>query len=126
MLDKFKAKFVDEALDNVADLEESLFQLEKEPENKELIERIFRSMHTIKGGGAMFGFNDLSAFTHNLETIFDMVRTDKLSVDKDIISLTFESLDYIRQLLDLGDLTEEEDIRRQQEYIAKIQKYFGD
>lgn len=124
MLDKFKQKFVEEALDNVADLEEALFQLEKEPENEELVERIFRSMHTIKGGGAMFGFNDLSAFTHNLETIFDMVRNKKLAVDKEIISLTFESLDYIRQLLDLGDLTDEEDINRQKEYIAKIQRYF--
>ncbi len=126
MLDRFKEKFKEEALDNVSDIEESLFQLENDPENKELIERLFRSMHTIKGGGAMFGFNDLSTFTHNLETIYDMVRTDKLKIDKDIISLTFESLDYIKQLLDLGELTDPADIARQSEYISRIQKYFGD
>ncbi len=126
MLDRFKEKFKEEALDNVSDIEESLFQLENDPENKELIERLFRSMHTIKGGGAMFGFNDLSTFTHNLETIYDMVRTDKLKIDKDIISLTFESLDYIKQLLDLGELTDPDDIARQNEYIGRIQKYFGE
>lgn len=124
-LDKFTAKFVEEALDNVAIIEELLFNLESEPTNKEHIERLFRAMHTIKGGGAMFGFNDLSAFTHNLETIYDLVRNDKLAIDSDIISLTFESLDYIRQLLDLGDLTDPNDIARQNEYIARIQKYFG-
>lgn len=123
-MDRFQAKFVEEALDNVSSIEEALFEIEKDPENKEIIERLFRSMHTIKGGGAMFGFNDLSTFTHNLETIYDLIRTDKLKVDKDIISLTFESLDYIKQLLDLGELTDENDIARQNEYIAKIQKYF--
>lgn len=124
-LDKFTAKFVEEALDNVAIIEEALFNLESEPTNKEIIERLFRAMHTIKGGGAMFGFNDLSAFTHNLETIYDLVRNDKLAIDSDIISLTFESLDYIRQLLDIGDLTDPEDIAKQNDYIARIQKYFG-
>ena len=124
-LDKFTAKFVEEALDNVAIIEELLFSLESEPTNKEHIERLFRAMHTIKGGGAMFGFNDLSAFTHNLETIYDLVRNDKLAIDSDIISLTFESLDYIRLLLDKGDLTDPDDIARQNDYIARIQKYFG-
>lgn len=124
-LDKFTAKFVEEALDNVAIIEELLFSLESEPTDKEHIERLFRAMHTIKGGGAMFGFNDLSAFTHNLETIYDLVRNDKLAIDSDIISLTFESLDYIRLLLDKGDLTDPDDIARQNDYIARIQKYFG-
>ncbi len=126
MLDKFQQKFVEEAQDNVAAIEEALFELEKSPNDNEIIERLFRSMHTIKGSGAMFGFNDLSHFTHNLETLYDLVRNGKLSVNKDIISLTFESLDYIRQLLDLGEgtLSDPDDIKRQQDYIAKITKYF--
>ncbi|MBQ2322590.1 MAG: chemotaxis protein CheA [Bacteroidales bacterium] len=126
MLDKFQLKFVEEAQDNVAAIEEALFELEKSPDDNEIIERLFRSMHTIKGSGAMFGFNDLSHFTHNLETLYDLVRNGKLSVNKDIISLTFESLDYIRQLLDLGEgsLSDPDDIKRQQDYIAKITKFF--
>ena len=126
MLDKFQLKFVEEAQDNVAAIEEALFELEKSPDDNEIIERLFRSMHTIKGSGAMFGFNDLSHFTHNLETLYDLVRNGKLSINKDIISLTFESLDYIRQLLDLGEgsLTDPDDIKRQKDYIAKITKFF--
>ena len=126
MLDKFQQKFVEEAQDNIVIIEESLFDLEREPENKEIIERLFRAMHTIKGSGAMFGFNDLSHFTHNLETLYDLIRNDKLAVSKDIISLTFESLDYIRLLLDVGEgtLTDPADIQRQKDYIAKITHYF--
>lgn len=125
MLDRFQQKFVEEATDNVASIEEALFELESDPENKEIIERLFRSMHTIKGGGAMFGFNDLSNFTHNLETIYDHIRNDKIKVTKDIISLTFESLDYIRQLLEMGQLTDPEDIARQQDYIKRLQSHFA-
>lgn len=125
MLDRFQQKFVEEATDNVASIEEALFELENDPENKEIIERLFRSMHTIKGGGAMFGFNDLSNFTHNLETIYDHIRNDKIKVTKDIISLTFESLDYIRLLLEKGQLTDPDDIAHQQDYIKRLQAHFA-
>lgn len=125
MLDRFQQKFVEEATDNVASIEEALFELENDPENKEIIERLFRSMHTIKGGGAMFGFNDLSNFTHNLETIYDHIRNDKIKVTKDIISLTFESLDYIRLLLEKGQLTDSDDIAHQQDYIKRLQAHFA-
>lgn len=121
MIDKFKDKFVEESLDNIHDLEEALFLLENDMENKEIIERIFRAMHSLKGGGAMFGFNDLSEFTHHLETIFDLVRNDKLSINNNIISLTFESIDHIKHLLDIGDITEDEDRDNQIQFIKKVQ-----
>jgi len=89
MIDKFKAKFVEESLDNVNDLEEALFALENDMQSKDLIERIFRAMHSLKGGGAMFGFNHLSDFTHHLENIFDKVRNSKIEVTPDLISHLF-------------------------------------
>lgn len=123
MIDKFKSKFVEESLDNVNDLEEALFLLEKDTKNKEIIERIFRAMHSLKGGGAMFGFNDLSEFTHNLETVFDMVRNNKLDVDYDLISLTFASIDHIKRLLQLGDLKDPADIQEQKKFIERVNSY---
>lgn len=123
MIDKFKAKFVEESLDNVNDLEEALFALENDMQSKELIERIFRAMHSLKGGGAMFGFNHLSDFTHHLENIFDKVRNDKLEVTPDLISLTFSAVDEIKFLLDKGDLTEKEDLDAYHTFMAKIQNF---
>jgi len=124
-MDKFKAKFVEESLDNVHDLEEALFALENEMESKELIERIFRAMHSLKGGGAMFGFNHLSDFTHHLENIFDQVRNDKLVVTHDLISLTFSAIDEIRYLLDKGDLTDQGDLDEYSEFMARIKSYLS-
>jgi len=123
MIDKFKVKFVEEAQDNVRDLEESLLLLEEDLGNHEIIERIFRAMHSLKGGGAMFGFNDLSDFTHHLETIFDLIRNDKLNADQDIISLTFNSIDHIKYLLSTGNLESPEDIKEQNDLIKDIEKY---
>lgn len=123
MMDKFKAKFVEESLDNVNDLEESLFALENDMQSKDLIERIFRAMHSLKGGGAMFGFNHLSEFTHHLENIFDKVRNDKLEVTPDLISLTFSAVDEIKFLLNKGDLTDQEDLDAYGRFMAKIQSF---
>ena len=123
MIDKFKAKFVEEAQDNVRDLEEALLLLEDDLNNNDIIERIFRAMHSLKGGGAMFGFNDLSDFTHHLETIFDLIRNDKLKADQDIISLTFNSIDHIKFLLSVGNLESEEDKKEQADLIKEISEY---
>lgn len=123
MIDKFRAKFVEESKDNILDLEEALFMLEKDMNNKDLIERIFRAMHSLKGGGSMFGFNDLSEFTHHLETIFDWVRNNKIAVSTELITLTFSSIDHINFLLNKGDLTDDEDKREQQNFILKLQAF---
>ncbi len=123
MIDKFKVKFVEEAQDNVRDLEEALLLLEDDLSNHEIIERIFRAMHSLKGGGAMFGFNDLSDFTHHLETIFDLIRNDKLNANQDIISLTFNSIDHIKYILSTGNLESPEDIKEQSDLIKDIEKY---
>jgi len=122
MIDKFKAKFVEESNDNVHDLEEALLLLEKDTENKEIIERIFRAMHTLKGGGAMFGFNQLSEFTHHLETVFDLVRNNKLAITEDIISLTFESIDHIKHMLEVGDVDEKDELATQATFIHRVQR----
>ncbi len=125
MIDKFRAKFVEESLDNVHDLEESLLLLENDKTNSEIIERIFRAMHSLKGGGAMFGFNDLSEFTHHLETVFDWVRNDKLDVTDDLISLTFNAIDQIKHFLDVGDLSDADE-KKELEVLTNRVKQFVD
>lgn len=107
-IDLFKQKFIEESMENVSDLEEALFLLENDNTNIDIIERIFRAMHSLKGGGAMFGFNELSDFTHHLETIYDKVRNNLLTVDENIISTTFKAVDQIKHLLNIDDLDEDE------------------
>lgn len=101
--EQHKAAYMEEAYELLSELESSLLELEKNPGDEELIGRIFRALHTIKGSGSMFGFEDIAAFTHEVETAFDMVRNGLLPVTKELIDLTLSSRDYIRILLDEPD-----------------------
>ncbi|MBI9097763.1 MAG: chemotaxis protein CheA [Spirochaetaceae bacterium] len=100
MLDQFKEAFREEAFELLADLEEALLLLEEEPDNPETISSVFRIMHTIKGSSAMFGFDDISLFTHEVENVMDLLRSGKLTVNKNIIDLTLKSRDYIKEMLE--------------------------
>lgn len=89
-----------EAYELLSELETSLLELEETPTDREIIGRVFRAMHTIKGSGAMFGFDDIATFTHDVETIFDLVRNDRMAVTKNLIDLTLAAGDQIRNMLD--------------------------
>lgn len=103
MLDQQKEIFREEAGELLTELEGSLLELEDAPDDMELVARVFRSMHTIKGSGAMFGFDDISRFTHEVETVFDLVRNGELPVTKELVSCSLAARDHIRSLLDAAD-----------------------
>lgn len=99
-LDAGRSVFLEEAAEILEQLEDSLLQLEDDPEDNDLVSSVFRALHTIKGSGAMFGFDQVSAFTHEVETVFDMVRTGDLEASKGLIDLTLKSRDIIRAMID--------------------------
>lgn len=96
----FQKAFIDEAQELFVALEKDLVTLESNTSDIELINKIFREMHTLKGSGAMFGFAQLSKFAHELETLFDHVRNKKLCITPEIISVSLESLDFLKLLCD--------------------------
>ncbi|MDD5759036.1 MAG: Hpt domain-containing protein, partial [Desulfobulbaceae bacterium] len=112
MTDPYIDTYREEACERLAELETSLLELEERPDDMELVNQVFRAMHTIKGSGAMFGFDDIAAFTHEVETVFDMVRNGKMVVTKRLLDLTLKSRDYISVLLDasagLGEVNKNE------------------
>jgi two-component system chemotaxis sensor kinase CheA len=100
MDEKNREFFRAEAYELLDELEAALLELETSPENNDLVGSVFRALHTIKGSGAMFGFDTLAAFTHRVETVFDRVRNAEISVTKKLIDTTLLSVDYIRKMLD--------------------------
>ncbi len=92
--------FREEARELLADLERSLLELETTPEDSEHIGRAFRALHTIKGSGSMFGFDQVVAFAHELETLFDLVRNGQTPVTRDLIDVTLSSGDLLLRMLD--------------------------
>ncbi|MBJ6723780.1 chemotaxis protein CheA [Geomesophilobacter sediminis] len=89
----------EEAYEYLAELESSLLELEDHPEDADLIGRVFRVMHTIKGSGAMFGFDDIAGFTHEVETVFDQVRNGQMAVSSQLVTLTLAARDQIKAML---------------------------
>jgi two-component system chemotaxis sensor kinase CheA len=100
MMEQHIAAYREEAIELLTELESSLLELEDTPDDHDLISRVFRAMHTIKGSGAMFGFDAIAAFTHEVETVFDLVRNGKMKVTKELLNLTLQSRDHISALLD--------------------------
>ncbi|EHJ46841.1 CheA signal transduction histidine kinase [Solidesulfovibrio carbinoliphilus subsp. oakridgensis] len=98
--DAHRAAYLDEARELLADLEASLLELERTPEDVDLLHKIFRALHTVKGSGAMFGFDDIAAFTHDVESIFDRVRNGFLAVDRRLLDLSLGACDHLRSLLE--------------------------
>lgn len=121
-LDAGRAVFLVEATEILEQLEESLLELEDLPDDNELVGSIFRALHTIKGSGAMFGFDQVSSFTHEVETVFDQVRCGTMKVSRELIDLTLASRDVIRIMLDgeTGGNRAEEEAKRIIESLKHI------
>lgn len=98
-MDQFKHKFINEANELLVKIENSLIDLEQNPENEESIHEVFRAMHTLKGTSVMFGFEKIGELTHFTESIFDKIREGEASLSRDIVEFTLESVDHIRNLL---------------------------
>ncbi|MBQ3656710.1 MAG: chemotaxis protein CheA [Bacteroidales bacterium] len=117
-MDNFQKKFLEEASDLINQLEQALLTLEQDMQNPELVDSIFRIMHSLKGGGGMFGFDNISSYTHKLENMYDLVRQKKLKVSREMLDITFESADHITSMLnDDGGKTAE--IKRNEEILNK-------
>ncbi len=103
MIDKFKAAFREEAYELLSQLEDTLLELESQPKNGELINAAFRAIHTVKGSSAMFGFETISHFTHEIESALDQCRNGTLPITKDFIGLTLKARDHLKNLLEYDE-----------------------
>ncbi|MEL7145904.1 MAG: chemotaxis protein CheA [Bacteroidota bacterium] len=101
--------YLEEAEDLFKKMESSLLLLEKTPEDSEvLVADVFRSMHTLKGSSGMFGSVNVADFVHNLETVYDQVRSGTALLSKQIIDTTFTSLDHLKKIVLDPELKDEE------------------
>ena len=92
--------FLQEAQELLEQLEHTLLEITARPGDGELIDSAFRALHTIKGSGAMFGFDRVAAFTHHVETAFDLVRKGQIRATPELIALTLRAKDEMRQLIE--------------------------
>ena len=99
-----------EAADVLNEVEQALLDLTQNPHDKDLVDAVFRGLHTLKGSGAMFGFDDLAGFTHHCESAFDQVRKGAVAATPELISIVLSAQDRMRALV-AGDVDEEKQNR---------------
>lgn len=97
--DKLRADYVQEAKDLLADTESCFLLLEKDKGNRELIDRIFRMVHTVKGSGSIVGFESFTRFAHQFENLLALIRAGTLQIDGAIMDLMFEANDQLKDWL---------------------------
>ena len=94
------ALFLQEAQELLEQLEQTLLDLERTPTDMALTDTAFRALHTIKGSGAMFGFNAVATFTHHVENAFDLVRKGKMAPTQELIAVALAAKDQMRLLIE--------------------------
>lgn len=123
MLEQLSSVFFEEANDLLDNLEEQLLALSDNPGDAETIAAVFRAMHTIKGSSAMFGFNEISTFTHEAESAMDQVRNGIIPVTPELIDLLLKARDHIRGLLDAGAEVSDEVHQSSENLILEFKVY---
>jgi CheY-like chemotaxis protein/HPt (histidine-containing phosphotransfer) domain-containing protein len=97
--DQLRADYLQEAKELLAETEDCFLLLEKDSGNRELIDRIFRMIHTIKGSGSVVGFESFTRFAHQFENLLSMIRAGTLSIDSAIMDLMLEANDRLKDWL---------------------------
>jgi len=92
--------FRQEAQELLEQLEQILLDLTRTPDNAELVDSTFRALHTIKGSGSMFGFDEVAGFTHHVESAFDLVRKGKVAMTAALADIALAGKDHIRNLIE--------------------------
>ncbi|HOK40039.1 MAG TPA: chemotaxis protein CheA [bacterium] len=91
--------FIEETKEIIDNLEKSFINLENDAENMEVLNSIFRAMHTLKGNSAAIDLQVLNTLAHKSENILDKVRMQELKIDSNIFDILFECVDYIKRIL---------------------------
>jgi chemotaxis protein histidine kinase CheA len=91
--------FIAEAVEHLEEMETNLLQLEAEPGNLEILNDIFRSVHTIKGASEYMGMKKIAELSHKLESLMDMLRRGEKTLNKEIVDALIESRDLINILV---------------------------
>ena len=115
--------YLQEAEDLLAEIQECALALDSENQSDEIVGRLFRAFHTIKGSGAMFGFDHVSKFTHHVETLLDGVREGRIAVSPQLAELVLAAADEIKRLLAVEPGEAPEPSEERETLIATLEAY---
>ncbi|MBZ4661415.1 MAG: CheA signal transduction histidine kinase [Thermotoga sp.] len=100
MMEEYLGVFVDETKEYLQNLNDTLLELEKNPEDMELINEAFRALHTLKGMAGTMGFSSMAKLCHTLENILDKARNSEIKITSDLLDKIFAGVDMITRMVD--------------------------
>ncbi|MCR5581181.1 MAG: chemotaxis protein CheA [Pseudobutyrivibrio sp.] len=115
--------FIDETSGHIQSLSDNIMELEKEPENKDVVNEIFRAAHSLKGMAGTMGFKRMQHLTHDMENVFQEVRNDNVKVNSSLIDILFKCLDAIEAYLDTVKATSNEGTEENEALIKLLNDY---
>ncbi len=121
--------FIAESRELLEQMEESLLALETQPDDRELLDAVFRAAHTIKGSAGVFGFDSIVHFTHHVETVLDRVRCGQQALTQELSALLLLCGDHIGTLIEpaTGDAVLPADVLdKDAELVAHLARYTSD
>lgn len=119
----FKEIFAAEARDYLQSLNEHLLSLEQDPDNRDLLHDMFRAAHSLKGMAGTMGFSELAQFTHEMESVFELLRFGEIKASGQVIEVLFRSIDTLEILLE--QTLAEKPVGPFQEMIAALKALTG-
>lgn len=117
--------FIDETNGHIQALNDNIMILEKEPENKDVINEIFRAAHSLKGMAGTMGFKKMQRLTHDMENVFQEIRNDNIKVNSNLIDILFNCLDAIEEYLETVKATSDEGDNGNEALIQQLNDYLN-
>lgn len=115
--------FIDETNGHIQELSDNIMLLEKEPENKDCVNEIFRAAHSLKGMAGTMGFKKMQHLTHDMENVFSEVRNDNIKVNSTLIDILFQCLDAIEAYLETVKATSGEGDEANEHLIKMLNEF---
>lgn len=113
-------EFVEESFEHLKTIEEDIILIEQGEADKELINRVFRAVHSIKGGSSFLGLKHIELLSHKMEDIFNMVRNNDLFFDSSISSIVLRAIDQLKDLLENVQVSDTFDVSGNLRELAEI------
>ena len=117
--------FIDESEEHLQTLSDCIMVLEKEPDNKDTINEVFRAAHSLKGMAGTMGFKRMQHLTHDMENVFQEVRSDRVKVTSGMIDLLFKCLDALEGYLDNTKSTSDEGAEDNEVIIKELNDFIA-
>lgn len=118
--------FIDETKEHLQSLNEHILELEKDPENDDTINEIFRAAHTLKGMSGTMGYTRMQRLTHDLENVFSEIRNGNMKANEKLVDILFRGLDALESYLEVISSTGSEGTEDNEDIINDLNEVIAE